>query len=425
MPSGVDPVTDAAAAAPRDIVRTLPFWLIFVASTLGGITNSASTPIIPGYVEQVLGGDSALAGVVVAIAALASVVAMPAAGALGDRRGYRLIAVVGGVIAVVGMLSLALLPSLAGASVSRVLFGLGNAAAMTLVMAWLIALTPTAQRGRALSYFGLSVWLGVAIGPQLGTAVEVAGGATTVFFVCAALELATVAVIIALPRPRASSVPTTTGPIVVPRGAVAAFWRALRAVWAPGVAAAAAWCGEGIMIAFLIVHLVGGGVPAGGFAGAASVYTVFAVSVIVARLALASLPDRIGPLRATAIALSSLTVGLTIIAFAQSFWLASLGAAFIGVGFAPLYPSLTMLATRGLGTQNRALGLGLFSSFTSIGYGGGALLGGFVIAVASSTTAFLIVAALQLVALAILTAFTRDESPRVRDVTGEVRDPAA
>lgn len=157
-------MTEAAEAAPRDMVRTLPFWLIFVASTLGGITNSASTPIIPVYVEDTLGGDSSLAGAIVALAALASVIAMPIAGAVADRRGYRLITVVGGGIAVVGMLLLAALPTLAGAGVSRVLFGLGNAAAMTVIMAWLIALTPANQRGRALSYFGLSVWLGVALG---------------------------------------------------------------------------------------------------------------------------------------------------------------------------------------------------------------------------------------------------------------------
>ncbi|WP_159499718.1 MFS transporter [Microbacterium sp. 18062] len=419
-------MTGAAAAAPRDIVRTLPFWLIFAASTLGGITNSASTPIIPGYVEQVLGGDSALAGIVVAIAAVASMVAMPVAGALADRRGYRMIAIAGGCIAVVGMLILAALPTLWGASLSRVLFGLGNATAMTIVMAWLVAIAPAEQRGRALSYFGLSVWIGLAIGPQLGTAVELIGGAATVFLVCAALELATVFTILALPRPRTVlPVSTATGPIALPRGAARELWQAFRSVWTPGVVAAAAWCGEGIMIAFLIVHLVGAGVPSGGFGGAASVYAVFAVSVIGARLVLASLPDRIGPLRATAISLSCLTVGLTVLALSRDFWLASLGAAFIGVGFAPLYPSLTMLATRGLTSRNRALGLGLFSSFTSIGYGGGALLGGFVISVASSTLAFLIVAGLQLVALAVLTAFTRDETPRSRAVADEPRDPAA
>lgn len=423
MRVGTPSVTGPEQSAPRDILRTLPFWLIFAASTLGGITNSASTPIIPVYVEDVLGGDSSLAGIVVAIAAGASMLAMPIAGALADRHGYRIVAVTGGAVAVVGMLLMAVLPTLWGAGLSRVLFGLGNAAAMAVIMAWLIAITPPEQRGRALSYFGLSVWIGLALGPQLGTAVEFVGGPVAVFAVCAALELTTALTIAALPRPRrAMRVSTATAPVTLPSGAARELWRAFRSVWTPGVVAAAAWCGEGIMIAFLIVHLASAGVPTG---SAASVYAVFAVSVIAARLVLAGLPDRIGPLRATSISLTALAAGLTILAFARDFWVAALGAAFIGIGFSPLYPSLTMLATRGLSTRNRALGLGLFASFTSIGYGGGALLGGFVIALASSTTAFLIVAGIQLAALVIVTVFTRDESPRSSAPGDEPRDPAA
>ncbi len=419
-------MTAATVAASRDVTRTIPFWLIFIASTLGGVTNSASTPVIPEYVENTLGGDSTLAGSIIALAAVASMVAMPAAGALADRRGYRLTALSGSVIAAGAMLLLAVLPALWGAALSRVLFGLGNAAAMTLVMAWLVAITPAPQRGKALSYFGLSVWIGLALGPQLGTAVEQMGGTTTVFLVCAALELATAATIALLPHPKKMPpVSTATGPISLPRQSGKALWHSLRAVWVPGVVAAAAWCGEGIMIAFLIVHLVSAGVPSTGITGAASVYAVFAVSVILARLALASLPDRIGPLRSTAISLSCLAAGLTVLALATNFWVASAGAVLIGVGFSPLYPSLTMIATRELVPRNRALGLGLFSSFTSIGYGAGALVGGFVMAWASSMWAFLIVAGLQVVALVVLTVFTRDESPRDRGTTDEPRDPAA
>lgn len=417
----------AGAGTPgaRDITRTLPFWLIFTASTLGGITNSASTPIIPSYVQDVLGGGTTLAGVVIAIAAVASMIAQPTAGALADRRGYRTVAVTGGLIAVIGMSLLALVPTLWGAGLSRILFGLGNSAAMGIVMAWLVAIAPAAQRGKALSYFGLSVWIGLAVGPQVGTAVDAVGGPTWVFAVCTVLEAATVATILALPRPKAPAVGTATGAIALPQGGGRQAVAALRSVWTAGVVAAAAWSGEGLMIAFLIVHLGAAGVPAVGIGGAATVYAVFAVSVVGARLLLARLPDRIGPLRATALSLSALALGMTVLALSRDFWVASLGAVLIGVGFSPLYPSLTMIATRGLTSQNRAFGLGLFASFTSIGYGGGALLGGAVIAAASSTLAFLIVAGLQLVALAVLVGFSRDDTPRVRTGRDEPRDPAA
>jgi MFS family permease len=210
---------------------------------------------------------------------------------------------------------------------------------------------------------------------------------------------------------------------VAPRGA-AAVWEVFRVVWVPGVAAAAAWCGEGLMLAFLIVHLGSAGVPATGLFGAASVFGVFAASVIVARLALARMPDRIGPLRSAAISLVLLCGGLVVLAIAGSFAVAAVGAALVGIGFSPLYPSLTMLAARGLRSRNRALGLGLFASFTSLGYASGALVGGIVLAATSSVWAFLLVAALQLVALAVLTIFTPDSNPRPRLSPGEGGDPA-
>lgn len=396
----------------RRITRSVPFWLLFAGSALGAITNAASTPTIPTYVESVLGGGPGLSGAIVAIAAIAGMLAMPVAGSLGDRRGYRTIAIAGGSLAVVGMLAVALIPTLWGATAGRLLFGLGNAAAMTLLMTWLVAITPAGQRGRSLSVYGLSVWIGLAIGPQLSTLVLEWSSPATVFVVCAVLEALTVALIALLPRPR--PVPTTTAsiPVVDGAGRVRVVLRTLGAVWVPGVVAAAAWCGEGLMLAFLIVHLQDQGVPAAGLFGAASVFGVFAVSVILARIALASMPDRIGPLRAAAISLVALCAGLTVLALAGSFAVAAIGAALMGIGFSPLYPSLTMLAARNLRTSNRALGLGLFGSFTSVGYAGGALLGGAVLAVASSMWAFLLVAGLQLVALAIVVIFTPDDSPR-------------
>ncbi|MGA1838737.1 MFS transporter [Herbiconiux sp. 11R-BC] len=418
------PVSLAGAGA-RDITRTLPFWLIFAASLIGAMTNAASTPIIPQYVQQVLGGDATLSGVVIALAAVASIAAMPVAGSYGDRKGYRTVALVGGGMAIAALLLLALVPAFWSAATSRVLFGLGNSAAMTLIMAWLVAIAPPAQRGKALSIYGLSVWLGVAVGPQLGTVVNQGFGPQAVFGVCAALELVTFALIAMLPSPTGSAAAASrTGdrPRLDGRTLLAAF----RAVWVPGVVAAAAWCGEGLMLGFLIVHLTGQGIAESGLLGAASVFAVFAVSVIGARLALAGLPDRLGPLRATAISLTSLTVGLVTLGLAGTFWVAALGAVFIGVGFSPLYPSLTMLATRGLNPGDRALGLGLFSSFTSIGYAGGALIGGIAIGLFSSMWAFLIVAGFQLAALAVLTIFTRDDHPRppLADAE-EPRDPAA
>jgi predicted MFS family arabinose efflux permease len=268
------------------------------------------------------------------------------------------------------------------------------------------------------------VWLGLAAGPQLATTVSAIAEPRAVFAVCVGIEVAVLALFSLLPQPATATTSIATSPIptAAPRGA-AAVWEVFRVVWVPGAAAAAAWCGEGLMLAFLIPHLGSASVPATGPFGAASVFAVFAASVIVARIVLARMPDRIGPLRSAAISLVLLCGGLVVLAIAGSFAVAAVGAALMGIGFSPLYPSLTMLAARGLRSRNRALGLGLFASFTSLGFASGALVGGIVLAATSSVWAFLLVAALQLVALAVLTIFTPDPNPRPRLSPGEGGDP--
>ncbi len=406
---------------PDNIARTGPFWIMFAISAAGALTNAATTPVIPLYAERDLASGSAVAGLVIALGSLASMIGMPAAGFLGDRFGYRIVSVIGGIVAVIGLCLPTLHPSLTLLIAGRVVFGLGSASALTLTMTWLVALTPAGQRGRALSIFGLSVWMGVALGPQVGTWMYALAGAAGVFLVTGALTAVATAMFILLPPPQAA---VTTASITLP-SARPSVWRTFTVVWVPGVVAAAAWCGEGLLLGFAIVHLESRGVAATGILGAANIFGVFAVSVIVARLLLARMPDRIGPLRATVVSLLFLATGLTTLALATDFWVAALGAASMGLGFSPLYPSLTMLASRGLRSVNRALGLGIFSSFTSVGYAGGALIGGAVLATTESYWAFLLVAGLQLAALLVVVLFTADESPRgIPDMTPP-RDPAA
>lgn len=390
---------------PQRMLRTLPFWLMFLASLLGVTSNSATTPNIPLFVDQVLAGGPGLSGVLIALTSVSSVVSMPLSGVLADRYGYRRVAMIGALISASSLLLLFVFPTVLGSAISRLLFGIGNSAVTILSLTTLMSLTAPAQRGKVLSVFGLSVWIGFALGPQITALVNEASGPSTVFLVCAGLELGLGALFLLLPRNLSLGVQPATSPTGA-RG-LSHLWAAIRSVWSPGIGAAVAWCAEGLMLGFLIIHLVGAGVPASGVTGAATIFSVFAGSVIVSRLFLAGLPDRIGPLRTVTLSLSILAGGLVVFAFSASFTVAVIGAILVGVGFSPLYPSLTMLASTGLTPSNRGLGLGLFGSFTSIGFASGGLLGGLVLSVSSSMWAFLIAAALQLVGLTIVVVFRR------------------
>jgi MFS family permease len=182
----------------------------------------------------------------------------------------------------------------------------------------------------------------------------------------------------------------------------------------PAVSIGLAAYGEGVITAFLVLQLIDRGVHAGaGFGGAASVYTIFAVSVLVCRLAAGRLID--GP-RPESIAIGALAIeaaGLVVLAFASSFGSAAAGAAIMGAGFAVLFPSLALLATETSHDEERGAALGSFGSAFSLGLGLGSLVGGAVAAVAGTGAAHLS-AALAAAAGAALLAVAEPRRPGIR-----------
>lgn len=386
--------------------RGAAFWLLVAGSTAGHVVNAGTAPAVARLAQGPLGGDAALAGLLVSLAAIASIAAMPLAGALSDRLGARRVLLVAGLLSGAGLVAVLLAASaperegpvaVVALAVGRIVFGAGNAAVATALTAWVVAEAPQRERGRALGLFGLSVWVGLAIGPVLGENLEQVAGASGIWFGAVTLQLLGVAAASFARDGRAAG--RATAPSI--RSQRTPFARHLAR---PGAVGFAAWAAEGFMIAFLIQHLVRQGLDAQGLLGAANVFTVFAASVIAVRLLLGGLPDRLGPVVTARIAVAVLALGLAVLALADGFALAALGAALIGAGYSPLFPALTLLATGPLPAHRRSAGVGVFSALTSAGYAAGSLLGGVLVAATSESVALLALAALQLVALPLLRA---------------------
>ena len=378
--------------------KGVAFWTLVLASTAGHIVNGATTPVIPRLAEDQLGADPALAGLLVSLAAFASIIAMPIAGALTDRWGPRRVILAAALLSAVGLALVLVMLSIPSLAVSRIVFGAGNAAVATALTAWVVAEAPVGERGRALSFFGLSVWVGLALGPVLGDSLLQSFGHRAVWAAAVVIQL--LGLLCALSA-RDGSAPRRAATATRTR-ASGALRTILTSALRPGSVGFIAWAGEGFLIAFLITHLVGQGVETGGLFGAANVFTVFAASVVVARLLMGGLPDRIGAATTARASLVVLAAGLGVLAIAHTFSTAAIGAALIGLGYSPLFPALTLLATRDLDADRRATGVGVFSAFTSAGYAVGSLVGGLLVTQLGSSAALGILAVLQLVAIGIL-----------------------
>jgi MFS family permease len=387
IPSATTPQAEERTPLGHD------FWWVFAASTCITLVNGAAAALLARYAIHDLGATAGTVGLLVGSSSVVAIVLRPVLGGLADRYGLRRVAVLGGVTLSIGLIVLMVAASIYAGTAGRVISGLSSAAANTALMAWVVALVPSGQRGRALGIFGVSVWAGLAAGPQLGQALVSLGGYPALWIGCGVLGLASAACAM-----RAGAPPIEVKPEKPPRHPL----HLLKLVARPGAASLIAWSGEGLIVAFLIVTLEERGIAPGGITGAVTVFTVFAISVIVARLILSGSVDRFGAAPTAAVALAAVGGGLGTLAVAQDFAVAAGGAVLLGLGFAPLFPALALLATERLNPDERGSGIGIFSSFMDAGMAVGSILGGVMVAAIGAGGTFGILAAAQLVAIVLV-----------------------
>jgi MFS family permease len=352
-------------------------WLLIAAMTLCFLPIGAYSATLPRWLETDIGVGPATIGALIATMSIVAVAARPLGGRLSDVSGRRATAAIGGVICALGA-GLLLVPA-APAVVwpARAAVGIGEALVTTACMAWVVDMVPVERRGRALSWFGISFWLGISLGPQVGAVARELGGFDLVWATAVACSLAAVALFRVTPD----------SPVRAVRGEIP--FALPRAILVPGIALGLCVFGEGVFVTFGVPHLVRAGVHEGAaFGGAASVYSVLGFAALLVRPLMAPLPDRYGGRNCALVGCALLVAGLATIALASSFAVAAVGAASMGVALATLNPALAMLVAAAVEPERRGVAMGGFMSFLDIGLAAGAIAAGFVVAATSTTTAF-------------------------------------
>jgi MFS family permease len=345
--------------------------------TLCFLPIGAYATTLPVWLEDDVGVGPATIGALIAMMSVVAVVVRPLGGRFSDLGGRRVTAACGGAMCAVGA-ALLLVPAAPGVVwPARAAVGIGEALVTTACMAWVVDMVPVERRGRALSWFGISFWLGISLGPQVGALCRELGGFDLVWATATACSLAAMALFMATPDSHVRATRAAI-PFALPS-----------AVWIPGIALGLCVFGEGVFVAFGVPHLVAAGVADdAGFGGAASVYTVLGLAALCVRPLMAPLPDRYGGRNCALAGCALLVAGLTAIALASGFAAAAAGAALMGIALATLNPALALLVAAGVEPERRGLAIGGFMSFLDIGIAGGAIAAGVVVAGLSTTAAF-------------------------------------
>jgi MFS family permease len=344
---------------------------VFAATLLTLMAVGAVLPVLPHYVKGPLDYGNVAVGVVVGAFAFTALACRPVAGHFADARGRRRVVAVGALLTAAGGLLYLVPAGLPGLIVARLAVGAGEGSVFTAGATWVVDLAPPRRRGRVIGLYGLAVWGGLSLGPLIGNAVFHAWGFDAVWAFTAISPFVGALVALLVPDPFR---PPEGRPVrrLIARGSVR-----------PGIGLSLATVGYAAMASFIVLHLGSQHIGHG-----ATAFTAFAATVVITRLVGGDLPDRIGPVRCAAGAAAIEAIGLSLIAFAHSLALALVGAVGMGLAFALIYPSLSLIVVNNVADSRRGSALGTFTAFFDIGFAVGGPLTGVAASLGGYSAAF-------------------------------------
>jgi predicted MFS family arabinose efflux permease len=275
--------------------------------------------------------------------------------------------------------------TLATLIVLRLLTGVGEALVFVGSGTIVADLAPVDRRGEALSIYTIGFWGGLALGPVIGEALLGTDHFDLVWLVAAASAVIAALVGLLLPETRPETDEPSSGKLLHPA--------ALR----PGLVLVSAVLGFAGYYTFLALYARELGLDRVG-----PLFLVLAVIIVGIRIVGRRLPDRLGPKRASSLALVLLASGLVVIGLWNTQVGLVAGTVVFAVGQALAFPSLMTLAVAGAPPADRSSVVGTFTAFADVGFAVGAVSLGVVAHAAGYEGVFLAAAAASLAGLFVL-----------------------
>jgi MFS family permease len=382
---------------PPERVLTRPFVLAVLAILGVSFPIGMLLPVLPLFAKGPLGTGSVGVGVAIAAASPTALLVQPLAGRLADRRGRRILVIVGPLIVAASVASYTFVDTLAALALLRLVTGIGEGAVFVGAATVVTDVAPETRRGEAVSLYSLGVWGGLAIGPVVGETILSHGSYDAVWLAAAGCALGSAIAGLSLRETRPATTEAPQSRLIHP------------AALAPGlvlIASAFGFAGFNAFVGLYAREL--------GLSGAGWVFFVYSAIVISIRIFGRRLPDRLGAKRASTAALALLAAGLLGIGLWQTPVGLYVGTAVFAAGTALAFPALLTLAVDRADVSERSSVIGTFSACIDVGFALGALSLGAVAAVTGYSGVF-VAAALAAVAGAFVL-FRIPKQLRVRTV---------
>ncbi|RWR02141.1 hypothetical protein ED28_10955 [[Pantoea] beijingensis] len=316
--------------------------------------------VLPGFVHNQLGFSSFLAGLIISIQYLATLISRPQSGRLADLLGPKRVVMLGliccgmsGGLSIIAVLT-AGIPwlSLLLLGIGRLFLGVGESFASTGSTLWGINIVGSTQTARVISWNGVATYLAMAIGAPLGVMLNQLFG--IIGFALPIVMMGGVGYWMASKKTA----------ITVNVGTRIPFHKVFSKVWLYGLGLGLGTVGFGVIATFITLYYA-----SRGWSGAAFALTLFSLGFVAIRLVFSRLITRFGGLKVALVSFLIECAGLLIIWQSGWPWLVDIGAFMTGAGFSLVFPALGVEAVKQVLPQNQGTALGTYSAFLDLGLG--------------------------------------------------------
>ena len=344
----------------RPLAVTLQVVSIVLFTFIGYLNIGIPLAVLPGYVHNHLGYGTVIAGLVISVQYLATLLSRPYASRIIDTQGSKravMIGLAGCGLSGVFMLASSWLTAMPALSLASLLIGrlvLGSAESLvgSGSIGWGIGRVGAANTAKVISWNGIASYGAIAVGAPLGVVMVNHLGMWSLGV--SIIALATLGLLLAWPK--------LAAPIV--SGVRLPFLHVLGRVLPHGTGLALGSIGFGTIATFITLYYA-----TNHWENAALCLSVFGASFISARLLFGNLINRIGGFRVAIVCLSVETLGLLLLWLAPNPELALAGAALSGFGFSLVFPALGVEAVNLVPASSRGAAVGAYSLFIDLSLG--------------------------------------------------------
>ncbi|NMZ99262.1 MFS transporter [Pseudomonas lundensis] len=344
----------------RPLAITLQVVSIVLFTFIGYLNIGIPLAVLPGYVHNHLGYGTVIAGLVISVQYLATLLSRPYASRIIDNLGSKRAVMYGlagcGLSGVFMLVSswLSAMPalSLANLLIGRLVLGSAESLVGSGSIGWGIGRVGAQNTAKVISWNGIASYGAIAVGAPLGVMMVNHWGMWSMG--ASIIALAALGLLLAWPK--------LAAPIV--SGVRLPFLHVLGRVLPHGTGLALGSIGFGTIATFITLYYA-----TQHWENAVLCLSLFGASFIGARLLFGNMINRLGGFRVAIACLSVETVGLLLLWLAPNPQLALAGAALSGFGFSLVFPALGVEAVNLVPASSRGAAVGAYSLFIDLSLG--------------------------------------------------------